>query len=448
MGDLSTFLPEQSETVKRIYEWHERMEEGKPLRIGRLGASAVGKPCDRYLWYSFRKLYFKKFSGRMLRLFKTGHLEEPRFIEELEAIGCTVCNVDEQTKKQYEFTALGGHFVFYPDGIVLGVPEAPKTWHIAEFKTMGGTETQNSKDFEKVIKEGVQKAKPEHYAQMQAGMGLAGLTRALYLCKKKATDEIHGERIRYDASEFKRLMDRAERVIRAANPPDRCAKRPDDFRCKFCDAFQLCWGTGETAVPLPSKTCRSCCHATPEIDDDETWARWSCAKHQRDLTRKEQLVACGDHLLLPGLITFAEPIDSGDAWIEFKNASDGAVWRLGSESGMWSTDELMRTPGPIVGDKAVEAVKTQFSGTVVGFDTGNELTLVEKYSPGDSRLIWEGDDSTASILNGLKVAGIADGCEHSDLFKDVTHTAVEYMGRYCLVIYKAHSYAAIWEGVE
>ena len=197
MGDLSVFLPEQSETVKRIYAWHEKMEDGRSgPHGGRLGASAIGKPCDRQLWYNFRDLYAKKFSGRMLRLFETGHLEEPRFVRELKAIGCEVHAVDEATKKQFEYTALGGHFVCHPDAVLLGVLEAPKTWHVAEFKTFGGTEDQHSKDFDEVVKDGVRKAKPEHYAQMQTAMGLTGLTRALYLVKKKATDEIHSERVR------------------------------------------------------------------------------------------------------------------------------------------------------------------------------------------------------------------------------------------------------------
>ena len=47
----------------------------------------------------------------------------------------------------------------------LGIPEAPKTWHVLEFKT------HNSKSFAKLEKEGVQKSNPMHYAQMQVYMG-------------------------------------------------------------------------------------------------------------------------------------------------------------------------------------------------------------------------------------------------------------------------------------
>src|SRR5208283_4628088 len=57
-----------------------------------LGASDIGHQCERYLWYKFRWMCEPKFSGRMLRLFNRGHLEEARFIEWLEGIGFRPAN--------------------------------------------------------------------------------------------------------------------------------------------------------------------------------------------------------------------------------------------------------------------------------------------------------------------------------------------------------------------
>jgi hypothetical protein len=455
MSDLSRYLPKESETVKRIYEFHERMNTDQGPHHGRLGASIIGQPCERKLWYSFRQLAKRQVAGRLLRLFETGHLEEPRFIRELRGIGCTVIEKDATTGQQFEFTALGGHFVCHPDAVAIGIPEAPKTWHICEFKTMGGTETESSKDFEKVSKEGVQKAKPEHYAQMMCGMGLAELDRALYLAKKKATDELYGERVRYDVSVFKGLMDRAERIIRSTNPLERCAQRSDDFRCRFCEYAELCWGTGPVAVPLPCKTCRSCCHATPELDDGETWARWSCAKHKLDLDLDDQKTGCSAHLLLPGLVIFADVTDAGDDWIEFQNHSDGAHWRHGVGKGAWTTEELISTPGPLVGEEHVEAIKTAFNGTVAsheGFEVP-ELTLIEKYDPKDARLLWEGDPSDESVNDKLRELTMIPGgeslsCAITETYDGGNICADEFLNRYCLVTWYEENYAAIFEGVE
>jgi len=372
-------------------------------------------------------------------------------IEELRGIGCTVHDLDPETGQQFEMKELGGHFSGHMDGCVLGVLEAPKTWHVAEFKTMGGTEDQHSKDFEKVKKDGVQKAKPVHYAQMQAYMGSTGMTRALYECKKKATDEIHTERVRFDPKYYAWLMERAERIIRAQMPPERCANRPDSFSCRFCDAYKMCWGTADVALPIPCRSCRSCCHATPEIDKDEDWARWSCAKHNKDIRLEDQDAGCDSHLIIPGLISFAEPTDSGDDWIEFTNTDDGAVWKHGASDGMWSTDELMKTPGPIVGIPAVNVVKESFAGEVDHIEGLKELTLLERYDPFDSERLWDGDTGDAANEALVKVLSIADYTDIPDptaSFEDDTHTAFEFAHQFLLVVYKAEEHVAIWKGKE
>jgi len=305
---------------------------------------------------------------------------------------------------------------------------------------MGGTETQ-SKDFEKVVKEGVEKAKPEHFAQVQVGMGLAGLTRALYICKKKATDELHSERVKFDKKAFTRLMERAERIITSNDVPERCTKRADDFRCRFCDHKGLCWGTGDVAVPLSFKMCRTCCHSTPQIDEDETWGRWTCSKNGKDI---DSTKVCEDHLLLPGLVVFAAPTDSGDDWIEFTN-TDGLVWVHGNKNGQWGTDELMTVPASMI-DSNVTDVKEAFEGKMAKFNQIDE-NLVNRYPPTDSRLDVEfraygdTDNNTGFFDWAAGQYGEATG-----VFKDENHEAIEYAGKFLAVVYLDNDYAAVWEG--
>lgn len=442
--DLSRFIQTESETVKQIFDWHKKMGDAEDSR-GYLGASSIGHECERYLWYSFRHCGKEAFDGRMYRLFETGNLEEARFVRELRAIGCTVHETDERGE-QWAVHDLGGHFSGHMDGVALGIPEAPQTWHVLEFKT------HNGKSFAKLVKEGVKKSKPQHYAQMMTYMGKTGMTRALYLGKNKDTDELYGERIRYDAEEFAQYRSKAKRIITGCMPPERCAARPDDFRCKFCSMSDLCWGSWSSAVTLPGKGCRTCCHSTPEIDEGETWARWSCAKHKRDLSTADQDKACEYHLLIPGFVTFAEPVDSSPEWIEFKNAKDGAVWRHGNGDGTWSTEELIGTPGPLTGNKAIQTAKEVMGGTVVGFEV-QELTLIERYSPSDSRLVWEGEPSKIEegILQlGLSDVFLSDGSQNEPTGRQIDEkvNAFEYQNKYLLVIYVADNYAAIWEGLE
>lgn len=446
MGNISDLLPQESATVQAIYDWHKKNGDAEKRREY-LGASAIGDPCERALWYGFRFAIAKTFDGRLYRLFMTGHLEEPRMVDELQGIGCEVHAVDEDGQ-QFGFKAVGGHMAGHMDGSALGVLEAPKTWHVLECKT------HKASEYAKLVKaNSIKESHPKHYAQAQFYMGVSGMTRCLYLAKNKDTDHLHSERIRFNADDFKAIMEKAERIIRAPQPPARCATRPDTFACKFCDAYKLCWGTGSVAVPLPDKTCRTCCHATPEIDKGENWGRWSCSSKGCDLSFDDQLAGCDNHLLIPDLVSFAKPTDSGDTWIEFTNTGDGAVWIHGNgESGSWRTEELLITPGPIVGNSAVAKLKEAFKGSITGFEDGTKLTLIEKYPPEDCEKLWDGEWEDEIIKAALLEFVFGDSGEDipdpTDQFEDDAHIAAEFYGQVCLVIYKDHNHAAIWRGKE
>ena len=155
-------IPQTDSTVSLIYRaWAKR--ENRPPR-SHLGASMIGRPCEREAWYAFHWALYPEFEGRILRLFDRGQREEPVFIRDLRQAGITVHAVDPETGKQFQFSDFGGHVGGSMDGAALGLPEAPKTWHVLEFKT------HSSKSFEATVRDGVQKAHPEHYAQMQMYM--------------------------------------------------------------------------------------------------------------------------------------------------------------------------------------------------------------------------------------------------------------------------------------
>lgn len=437
MGELNKYLNPETPTVQAIYDWHKQQGDAEPQR-GYLGASIIGHECDRFLWYVFRACVKRDFTGRLYRLFETGDLEEIRFVKELRAIGCTVHGVDPATGQQFEVTALGGHFSGHMDGCVQGIPEAPITWHVIEMKS------HKASLFAKLKKDGVKKAFPTHYAQMQSYMRLTGMKRAFYLAVCKDTDELYSERIRYDATESKNLIDRAERIIRTNKPPERSSSRRDAFKCKFCDAHALCWGDiKESALPIPCRNCETCCHATPELDgvyEDTSGAIWTCSKQNRELSIAERPEGCDGHLLLPGLIWFAEPVDAGDDWIEFENHDDKARWRHGYGPGKWSTAELIRSPGAAVGDKGVEATKLAFGGEC------EKTPLWHQYSGGER--LWDGEEGglgEAMDKLGLRSMKPTRSEDYAD------HAAAEYKSDdgendCCVVIYKKDQWAAIWKG--
>lgn len=281
-------LPEPiNTTTSKIFAWYEATQEDG--RRPHLGASLIGGPCERALFYTFRWATIKKHPGRLLRLFQTGHLEEARVAADLRAIG-----VELQTEKpgggQWSISDFGGHFGGSVDGIGIGLPEAPKAWFVWENKS------SNTKGFKELQSKGLQAAKPQHYAQATTYMGYLGIERALYTCVCKETDDIFTEWIHFDPVAFAQIKARAERIIRAAEPPLRISNDPSNWNCKFCDHWETCHG-----VKAPAVSCRTCAHATPEMDGDR---RWSCAEFKIDIGLDSQREShqCQSHRYIPVLL--------------------------------------------------------------------------------------------------------------------------------------------------
>lgn len=349
-------LPEKTElqTVTAIYDaWAKRNDE--PPRAY-LGGSVIGRECERALWYAFRWCANEKFDGRMLRLFDRGQREEAVFVADLRAIGAKVIEVDPATGKQFRFTAVAGHAGGSMDAVAVGLPDAPKTWHVCEFKT------HNAKSFAVLVKDGVQKAKPEHYAQMQLYMRWAQLTRALYLAVNKDTDELYAERVHFDAEFAERLEAKAERVIFAPEPPPGISADPAFYKCKFCPASAVCH-----TAKLPPASCRTCLHATPERDGD---GRWSCAKWGADIPADAQRAGCEHHRFIPALLKrWGDATDASEAegWVEY-TAPDGYVFRNGpSGPNSFTSSELAGAGNPAtLRDGFVTQMRAEFGAKIIG----------------------------------------------------------------------------------
>ena len=204
-----------------------------------------------------------------------------------------------------------GHFGGSMDAVAIGFPEAPKAWHVCEFKT------HSAKSFAGLVKDGVAKSKPMHAAQMQVYMHLAGIERAFYLAVNKDTDELYQERLHYDAEAALRLMAKADRVLRNPQPPARISNDPAWYMCRFCDHAAACHQGA-----MPERHCRSCLHASPVAD-----GAWHCARHNHQLDRRAQENGCAAHLYIPGLV-HGEQVDAGEDYVDYR-MPDGTEWRDG-----------------------------------------------------------------------------------------------------------------------
>jgi hypothetical protein len=248
-GWLQRVLPHMADAYR---------QEANPFR-SHMGASSIGRKCAREIWYSFRWATKPKFSGRMLRLFNRGHLEEGRILALLLLIGCTVYQQDANGN-QYRISAHGGHYGGSGDGVFVGCPDLPPDLPaLSEFKT------HNDKSFQAIKVQGLKAGKPEHYAQMQQYMRHMKLTVGVYFAVNKNDDEIYAEIIQLDSEDADRYTHRAIQIISAGTtPPERIANTSAAFDCKFCDHRPVC----HLGV-APEVNCRTCTFS--EAREDGTW---------------------------------------------------------------------------------------------------------------------------------------------------------------------------------
>lgn len=229
-----------------------------------LGASVLGRECAREIWYKYRWCKEVRHKGQLLRLFERGHLEEDRFVKYLRDIGCEVWDVNPETGKQFTISAVEGHLGGSLDGVGKGIPDIPPDEaFLTEFKT------SNDKGFKTLQKEGVKKAKHEHYVQTQLYMNQYDLKYCLYMAVNKNTDELYLEVIELDARVAGQYLERGKMIIMSNEPPPRVSNTPGWYKCKMCDYHGVCHKGEEVAM-----NCRTCRHSKPHEN-----RQWVCTLH-------------------------------------------------------------------------------------------------------------------------------------------------------------------------
>lgn len=267
-------IPKNVEALaERIYDTYVR--DQSPDRLTRIGASGIGDECVRAIWFDWRGAYKSNFDGRLLRLFQTGHIQEDRILKDLANAGFEVWPFQENGD-QWTHVGADGHFVAKLDGMIRGVPGAEKTIHTLEIKT------SSKKGFDEMVKHGVQKSKPEHYAQMQSGMMLGGFKDALYIMINKDNEALYCERVKADPEAFENIEYKLRVLTSSDIAPPRITEKEDDWRCKFCDAKPVCWGKEP-----PLQNCRTCAHSRIASE-----GQWACDKLTTIRSAKEQLAGC------------------------------------------------------------------------------------------------------------------------------------------------------------
>jgi len=336
-------IPEPTVSTATLIDQHHEAHQDDPRP--HLGASLLGHHCDRYLWLSFRWARPERFPGRILRLFRRGQNEERIIISDLRAIGVDV----KTTGGAQDRVDFGNHVSGSMDGIAnSGVPEAPKSRHVLEFKTHG------KKSFDDLEKNGLEKSKPQHFAQCQVYMLGSEIDRALYVAVCKDDDRYYFERVKLDKERAQAYVDRGHRIVAEPAPPPPISNDPTWYQCRMCNYHEFCHKGA-----LPAVNCRTCAHSTPCSD-----STWRCERHQADGIPVEfQRTGCDNHALHPDLVPWEMDQDASTEWepvyiIEGKPVING-------EGGYCSTEIIANPKICSLDDEFVHEVKKHFPGAKI-----------------------------------------------------------------------------------
>ncbi len=352
MAEIPTPVATTASVIHALYAARSAAEQPRPY----LGWSELGHPCERYLWLRWRWVAHEQIPGRLARLFDTGHREEARVLDDLRGAGVTVWDRNDDGR-QFGVASVGGHLRGHCDAVALGLPEAPKTPHVVDVKTI------NTKRFDELLKKGMRALYPKYWAQAQGYMGGLQLERALFIFVCKDDDRIHCERVEFDLVEYQRLQARAEGIVRSAEPPPRINTDPAWFECKFCTFHPVCHGQQVAEV-----NCRTCAHSTAVPEDDENRGRWVCELERVVLDEATQRDGCNGHRFIPILLErVAEQVGAvdepgGNAAVSYRLA-DGSTFTNGYPPHFTSREIRVGAAAPqMLGDAQLQALKAEHPG--------------------------------------------------------------------------------------
>lgn len=253
-----------------------------------LGASIIGDPCQRKLWFQFRWAARAAFDAATLKRFEDGHAGEAVQARRLRMVPGIELWTEDENGNQFGF--VDGHIRGHADGFIRGLKQAPKTVHVWEHKQVGEKSAAQLEKLkaEKGEKEALAHWNELYYAQAQVYMHYFKLTRHYLTCSTPGGRHTVSVRTNYDETHAVHYIQRAKAITTSLDMPGRLSDDPTHYRCKWCDFYATCHGAAGAIAPLVSG-CRMCKSSRPQ--DDGTW---KCARFDVDIPEDKQRLGCDE----------------------------------------------------------------------------------------------------------------------------------------------------------
>lgn len=233
-------------TLEAMHSSVEAFANQEPRR-DYLGASQLGSVCERKVYYSITNAPRSPKKARLIYAAQDGYHVEDIVAERLRMVSGIELWTHDNNGKQFEFTDFDGELKGHPDGIVLGLLQAPRTAHIWECKSKSHklyNEFLNAKE-KHGDKNCLREWHHEYFVQAQLLMHYFEITRHYMTVCLAGGRDISSCRTEYDKQFALAQIEKAKRLIDAKKNgtiPARISEYKSHHYCKnMCDHVDYCW---------------------------------------------------------------------------------------------------------------------------------------------------------------------------------------------------------------
>jgi len=250
----SSFLPKPTEgdlayARQRSEKAPPPDQEAQPKEAPRnyLGASLIGHPCSRYIWYDIHHYPKMESKPEWLWAAEDGHRSEEIIANRLRLVKGLELWTHNTHGQQFRWHALGGKFSGAVDGVARGLLQAPKSNHVWENKVCNHKKFADfqAKKNEVGEKRALQAWNEQYFGQAQVNMHFMKMDRHYTTVSYAGARDIDSCRTEYQPEVAERLIDKADRILSVKIEPPRLSDKPDFWRCKMCDRRHICHGVNQ-----------------------------------------------------------------------------------------------------------------------------------------------------------------------------------------------------------